>query len=83
MFWGVGVHNTPGFLTYDFLTDRESSIFRVWGAPGGRETFQKDGGRSQILPSHAFEGLAGALTFNFAGENESCTQRNFYFHRRN
>ena len=35
---------TPGFLIYDFLTDQKSSILGVWAAPGGRETFQKDGG---------------------------------------
>ena len=32
--------------TYEFLTDRKSSILGVWAAPGGRETFQKGGGRS-------------------------------------
>ena len=25
---------TPGFLIYDFLTDRKSSILGVWAAPG-------------------------------------------------
>jgi len=35
---------TPGFLIPDFLTDRKSSNFGVWAAPGGRETFQKGGG---------------------------------------
>ena len=33
-----------GFLIYDFLTDRKSSILGVWAAPGGRDSFQKDGG---------------------------------------
>ena len=28
----------------DFLTDRKSSIWWVWAAPGGRETLQKGGG---------------------------------------
>ena len=37
---------TPGFLICDFLTDRKSSSFGVWAARGGRETFQKGGGRS-------------------------------------
>ena len=36
---------TPRFLIYDFLTDRRSSILGVWSPPGGRETFQKGGGR--------------------------------------
>ena len=35
---------TPGFLIYDFSTDRKSSILEVWAAPGGRETFQKGWG---------------------------------------
>jgi len=39
---------TPGFLIYDFLTDRTSPIFGVWAAPGGRETFQKGGGRRTL-----------------------------------
>ena len=38
--------STPGFLIYDFLTDRKSSIWGVLAAPGGRETLQKGWGRS-------------------------------------
>ena len=40
---------TPRFLIHDFLTDRRSSILGVCAAPGGRETFQKGGGRSPQL----------------------------------
>jgi len=42
----AGFRLTPGLLIYDFLTDRKSSIWGVWAALGGPETFQKGGGRS-------------------------------------
>jgi len=48
---------TPGFLIHDFLTDRKSPILGVWAAPGGRETFQKGGGRS---PPSFLEGFPAA-----------------------
>ena len=38
---------------YDFLTDRRLSILRVWAAPGGRETFQKGGGKVYRPPGAA------------------------------
>ena len=38
--------HTPDFLIHDFFTDRKSSIWGVWAAPGGRETLQKGGERS-------------------------------------
>ena len=48
---------TPRCLIHDFLADRRSSIWRVWAAPCGRETFQKGGGRS---PPTFLEGFPAA-----------------------
>ena len=47
--------NTPGFLIYDFLADRRSSILGVLAAPVGRETLQKVGGEAP----HLFGGFPG------------------------